>query len=188
MAREHDAKSYLSESFLGKCFENSSCFKLMIADKGHQLDEEGLRDFLDEFEDKEDVINLLKELNKSKLLLPDFILKDDEGVFFSEIKTKSSENKVKLSDIPQKYAIKKLAAEGFEVWVIIDRTDWGEKSEQEIIEILEESGKFDKKVYPEEDKVNVNIKMDILNERKVEDNIYMADVEITDVEKLSKNI
>jgi len=97
---------------------------LMKSEKGSELDLDSLNTFLEEFEDNKEVIQLLIDLNHARLQLPDFIVKDEESIFFVEIKTKFSDKKVKLSDIGQKESIKKLADEGFECWIIIDRTDY----------------------------------------------------------------
>jgi hypothetical protein len=182
MTREHEVGSYLSESFLQGCFENSEFHRLMKVEHGRELDLEGLRKFLEEFEDGEEIIQLIIKLNKEGML-PDFIVKDSETVFFVEIKTKFSDKKVKLTEIGQKENIKKLADERFECWILIDRTDYGQFNEPEIKELLKEKGQFDKNIYPNEKLVRTKITLNSFNEKKVYPGVFMVDVEIENIEK-----
>ncbi len=117
-------------------WDNIKIIRLMISKNGNELNAESIRNFLNDYEKKEEVISLLVEINKG-YELPDFMIMDCANkLWFVEVK--SMKGKVKLSQIDNGEAIKLLATAGYSC--IIKNIRIENISESEIETTLNEYG------------------------------------------------
>jgi len=141
MRERKDIGFKLAEKIVKQLYEidNIKIMYLMIAKDHNMLNEQGLFIFLKNYPKNDELISLLKEINRQKKLLPDFILLDASNkVFFVEVKNWNK--KVTLNKIDQKEAIKKLADNGFSTIIKNVTIDYRNIPPEQINHFLDEYG------------------------------------------------
>lgn len=121
MGKSEQSRSYLAEDFIEGLLEKKGAkvTRLFIANNGPELNEKILNLFLRIYSKNENLFQLLKELNSQGFQLPDFLClkpKTNTPAFYE---VKSENRKLKLSYLKkeQKEAIKKIANEGYDVYI-----------------------------------------------------------------------
>lgn len=122
--------------------DNIKLIRIMVAKEGNELNILGIRNFLKGYEKIEDLLLILEEINSQDKPLPDFICLDcSDKVFFVEVKNWS--NKVTLSAIDEKEAIKTLADKGYMCIIRnVQISDSVNMSDEEIVKCQKEYGQI----------------------------------------------
>lgn len=114
MDKQQDSLWKLAEKIIYNDYlmDNIKLVRIMIANKGNELNISGIEDFLKGHKNKEEAISLIKELHNKGKLLPDYLgLDGKKEIFIIEVKNRNS--KVTLSNTEEREAIKIFADKGY---------------------------------------------------------------------------